>query len=142
MTGADIAGTIDGVEATGIGNILSVPADADTGAKGLSVQVTSAATGDLGSISYQPGIAQRLGQLFNQMSDTQTGTLVQAQTTAKTQAKDLQTQIDSWTDRLDAYRATITAKFTAMETSLSALKSQQSSLSSFFSAANANSSSS
>jgi flagellar hook-associated protein 2 len=141
VTGADIAGTIDGVEAKGIGNILTVPTDAESGAKGLSVQITSTATGDLGSISYQPGISQSLGQLFNQMSDSQSGSLVQAQTTAKNQAKDLQTQIDSWTDRLEAYRATITAKFTAMETSLSTLKSQQSSLTSFFNTASSSSSS-
>ena len=142
VAGADIQGTIDGVAATGIGNILTVPSDADSGAKGLSVQVSSTATGDIGSISYKPGLSQSLGQLFNQMSDSQTGSLVQAQTTAKNQVKDLQTQIDAWTDRLTAYRATISAKFTAMETSLSALKSQQSSLASFFGTSSTSSSSS
>ncbi len=74
------------------------------------------------------------------MSDSQTGSLVQAQTTAKAQVKDLQTQIDAWTDRLEAYRTSITAKFTAMETSLSSLKAQQSSLTSFFNSSSSSSS--
>lgn len=134
VQGADIAGTIGGVAATGIGNILTVPADADSGAKGLSVQINTNTTGALGEIEYKPGLAQSMGQLFTQMSDSQNGTLVQSQTTAKNQVRDLQTQIDAWTDKLEAYRSTISAKFTAMETSLSALKAQQTSLASFFSA--------
>ncbi|MBT0771422.1 flagellar filament capping protein FliD [Kineosporia sp. J2-2] len=141
VAGDDIAGTIDGVTGKGIGNILTVPTDSESGAAGLSVQVNSAATGAIGDITYKPGLAQQLSGLFTQMSDSQTGSLVQAQTTAKNQVKDLQTQIDAWTDRLDAYRSSITAKFTAMETSLSALKTQQSSLASFFNSSSSSSSS-
>ncbi|GAA3607514.1 hypothetical protein GCM10022223_24350 [Kineosporia mesophila] len=139
--GADIKGTINGVEATGIGNILTVPPTSDDPSAGLSILVNSTATGDIGDITYKPGLAQQFGSLFSQMSDSQTGTLVQAQTTAKTQVKDLQTQIDAWTDRLAAYRSSITAKFTAMESSLSALKAQQSSLASFFNSSSSSSSS-
>lgn len=140
--GTDIAGSIDGVAATGIGNILTVPPDADSDAAGLSVQVNSATTGDIGTIEYAPGLAQALSSLFTEMSDSQTGQLVQAQTTAKNQAKDLQTQIDAWTDRLENYRATISAKFTAMESSLASLKTQQSALASFFDSGSTQSSSS
>ncbi|GLY13942.1 hypothetical protein Kisp01_09580 [Kineosporia sp. NBRC 101677] len=141
VTGTDIAGTIDGVEATGKGNVLTLAVDAESDAKGLSVAVNASAPGAIGSLEYKPGLAQSLQQLLSQVSDSESGALVQAQSTAKNQARDLQTQIDAWTDRLEAYRATITKKFTAMETSLQSLKAQQSSLSSFFSAAEANSSS-
>ncbi|GLY27023.1 flagellar filament capping protein FliD [Kineosporia sp. NBRC 101731] len=139
--GADIKGTINGIEATGIGNILTVPPASEDPAAGLSITVNSNTTGLIGDLTYKPGLAQQLGSLFSQMSDSQTGTLVQAQTTAKTQVKDLQTQIDAWTDRLAAYRTTVTAKFTAMESSLSALKAQQSSLASFFNSSSSSSSS-
>ncbi|GAB3241710.1 flagellar filament capping protein FliD [Kineosporia babensis] len=139
QAGTDVAGTIEGIAATGRGNLLTLPVDADSPAKGLSVAVTASGAGNVGTLDYKPGVAQSLSQLLSQVSDSESGSLVQAQTTAKNQAKDLQTQIDAWTDRLEAYRATITAKFTAMETSLQSLKAQQTSLSSFFSAAEANS---
>jgi flagellar hook-associated protein 2 len=146
--GADIQGSIDGVAATGIGNILTVPVTESSDAAGLSVAVTASAAditasgGAIGTIDYQPGLAQKLGTLFTQMSDSATGQLVTAQAAATAQVKDLQTAIDSWTSRLDSYRASLNQKFTAMETSLSALKAQSTAMSQFFNTGTNSSSSS
>jgi len=146
--GADIQGTIDGVEATGIGNVLSLPVSAESGAAGLSIAVT-ASTADLavsdgavGTINYQQGLAQKLNSLFTQMSDSSTGDLVGAQATANTQVADLQTQIDNWTSKLADYRASLVLRFTNMETALASLKTQSTALSQYFDSSTSSSSSS
>jgi flagellar hook-associated protein 2 len=147
--GSDIVGTIDGVAATGLGNILTVPVTSTSKAAGLSVavtatdaEVTASAGSTIGSISYKPGLAQQLNKVFTQMSDSGTGQLVTAQAAATTQIKNLQTQIDNWTTRLDSYRANLTYKFTQMETALSSLKTQSTALSQYFNSGSTSSSSS
>lgn len=148
VAGANIAGTIDGVAATGIANLLSLPASADSGAAGITVAVNvldsqvASSGGAIGSITYAPGFAQQLDSLFAQMSDSATGQMVTAQAAATAQIKTLQTQVDNWTTRLDSYRAMLNAKFTAMETALSTLKTQSDALSSFFGTTSSSSSSS
>jgi flagellar hook-associated protein 2 len=145
--GSDVQGTVDGVAATGVGNVLTVPVGSTSRAAGLSIAVkvsdadVAASGGSVGSISYQPGLSQQLSGLFSQMSDSSTGELVTAQATATTQVKSLQTQIDDWTTRLDDYRASLTQKFTAMETALSTLKTQSTALSQYFGTSTASSSS-
>ena len=145
--GSDIRGTIDGTAATGIGNILSLPPTAGSGARGLSVAVTAsdaeitASGGAIGSLDYKPGVARQLESLFTQMSDSSTGELVTAQAQASAQVRTLQTQIDNWTTRLADYKSALTQKFTAMESSLSALKAQSTALSQFFNTSSSSSSS-
>ncbi len=73
VTGTDIAGTIDGVEATGKGNVLTLAVDAESDAKGLSVAVNASAPGAIGSLEYKPGLAQSLQQLLSQVSDSESG---------------------------------------------------------------------
>jgi flagellar hook-associated protein 2 len=147
-SGADIQGTIGGVLATGVGNLLTVPPNASSNAAGLSVAVTAsdaevtASDGDIGSISYQPGLAQQLSKVFSQMSDSSTGQLVTAQAAATKQVSSLQTQIDSWTTRLADYKANLTYKFTQMETALASLKTQSTALSQYFNTSSSSSSSS
>jgi flagellar hook-associated protein 2 len=146
--GANIAGTIDGWAATGIGNVLTLPTDTESGAAGISVAVNvsdadvTTSGGAIGEINYTPGLAQQLDTLFSRMSDSSTGQLVTAQSTASAQIKTLQTQMDTWTTRLDSYRAMLNAKFTAMESALATLKTQSSAMSSFFGTTSSSSSSS
>jgi flagellar hook-associated protein 2 len=135
-SGSNITGTIDGEDATAVGNILTLPITADSDAKGLSIAVTSSVNvattlGDIGTITYTPGLAQQLNKLFTQMSDSSTGQLVTAQAEANTQVSNLQDAIDSWTTKLDDYRRNLTLKFTAMESALASLKSQSTALTSF-----------
>jgi flagellar hook-associated protein 2 len=135
-SGTDVAGTIDGQAATGLGNVLSLATSAGNAA-GLSVQVSTtlddiaATEGDLGDFTYTPGLAQRLTTLINDATNSSTGTLTTAQAGRQSAIKDLQDQIDTWTSRLAAYRETLTRQFTMMETTLAQLKSSMSSLTSF-----------
>ncbi|HEY6795727.1 MAG TPA: flagellar filament capping protein FliD [Kineosporiaceae bacterium] len=134
VAGADITGTIDGQQATGVGDVLSL-ASGSGGSVGLSLTVNStgqdvAATGgDVGSLTYSPGLAQRLSTLVSEATTSSTGSVVVAEDGATSQVKRFQQQIDAWDDRLTAYRRTLTLQFTAMETSLARLKSATSALS-------------
>jgi flagellar hook-associated protein 2 len=133
--GTDAVGTIDGQTATGIGSILSLPTGT-SGAVGLAID-TSGLTdddlgisgGDVGSVTYTPGLAQSLSTLVSQLTDPSTGSLTTAQQTYQNQIKSLQDSIDEWTTRLNDYRASLLTQFTAMETALATLKSQTAAIS-------------
>jgi flagellar hook-associated protein 2 len=129
--GADVVGTIDGQPATGLGDILSLPSGTG-GAVGLAVDtsgfsdqdIAAAAGGPVGTVTYTPGLAQRLTTLVDDETNSTTGLLTSARQGRLTEVKDLQSQIDDWDTRLAAYRDQLTQQFTAMETALASLKSQ------------------
>ncbi|MDQ1293674.1 MAG: flagellar filament capping protein FliD [Actinomycetota bacterium] len=128
VTGRDIAGWIDGQEARGVGDVLSLVTGEGT-AVGLSLKVTTtdadlAATGgDVGSISFSAGLAQRLIALAEDATRSTTGLVTSAGEGAKSQINRIQEQIDAWDKRLDTYRETLTRQFTAMETALARMQS-------------------
>lgn len=72
------------------------------------------------------GVGSRLAVLANQASDSATGALTGLANGQDSRAKDIQSQIDAWTLRLQARQQTLTAQFTAMETALGTLKNQSS----------------
>jgi flagellar hook-associated protein 2 len=76
------------------------------------------------------GIAGRLQALAKTASDSSTGTLVALAKGRDTLAKDIQDKIDAFDIRLAQRKATLTAQFTALETSLNTIKNQSSWLSS------------
>jgi len=72
------------------------------------------------------GVGARLAVLADQASDSATGFLTSLAKGQDTRAKDIQSQIDAWTLRLQARQLTLTNQFTAMETALGTLKNQAS----------------
>jgi flagellar hook-associated protein 2 len=70
------------------------------------------------------GLAARLSVLAERASDSATGMITSLANSQDTRAKDLQKQIDAWTDRLASRKATLTAQFNAMETALGTLQNQ------------------
>lgn len=148
VAGADAEGTIDGQTATGVGDVLSLPTGTG-GAVGLSLDTTDITEDDIGltggavgSVTYAPGLARQLAGLAELASSASSGTLTTAQKGRQSGITTLQAQIETWDRRLAAYRATLTAQFTAMETALAALKSQTSSIASLVNAGSDSSSSS
>jgi flagellar hook-associated protein 2 len=131
--GVDISGSIDGQTATGVGSVLSLPTGTG-GAVGLGLSVTTtqgdldATGGALGTVTFAPGLAQRLVTLIGDATGA-TGSLKTATDGANAQIKRFQQQIDAWDQRLTSYRATLTRQFTAMETALAQLKTQTSAIS-------------
>lgn len=145
VAGRDMVGTIDGEEATGVGNILTLNS-ATSRANGLSLSVDvsnadiSLFGGNIGDVTYTPGLAQKLSTLLNDVTDKSTGSLAQAQQGRVDDVKDFQTQIDAWDIRLAARRTTLTRQFTAMETALSKLKSSSSAITNLLASSSSSSS--
>ena len=126
LTGADVAGTIDGVEATGSGlNLVATSGKA----QGLRLEISGDATGDLGTVTYQGGVAG--GMLRSLGLTSGADSLIASVTNGLSSTKnDLTKQIADWNDRLTSTEARIRQQFTNMETMLNTLKSQQSRLAS------------
>jgi flagellar hook-associated protein 2 len=72
------------------------------------------------------GLGARLMQLADRASDSATGILTSLAKGEDTRAKDLQSQIDDWTLRLQSRQQALTDQFNAMETALGTLKNQSS----------------
>lgn len=87
---------------------------------------TDAISGTADDTVATDGIGARLAVLAGQASDSTTGMLTTLATGQDSTAKDVQSQIDDWTVRLQLRQQTLTAQFTAMETALGTLKNQSS----------------
>ena len=124
--GVNIAGTINGLDATGLGQFLT--GDEDTDVEGMQVLYTGTTTGNIGTITYTRGLATELTYSLTTFTDSVNGII---STTDKT----LQSQIDSIGDRivefqehLDARREFLSRKFLEMERAISIMQSQQAQL--------------
>jgi flagellar hook-associated protein 2 len=133
VAGLNVSGTIDGQTATGIGDVLQLESGTG-GAVGLAVHTQvddddlAASGGDIGSVTYQPGLAQSLLSVISDATALGTGSLQVAKRGSQELASDLQDQVDAWTRRLDDKRASLQRQFATLETTLSNLKSQSSAL--------------
>ncbi|GEM_PF-596341 len=136
FTGTDVVGTINGQAAKGTGQLLQ--GQTNTSAQGLLVlvsatpaQLASAGGTITGTVNYQPGIAQSLANAAYAAGNPATGTLVNAIAGEQAQMNNLSTEIANWDPVLQAEQQQLEAEYTAMETSLAALKSTQSYLGQF-----------
>jgi flagellar hook-associated protein 2 len=144
--GTNVAGTINGVAATGVGRLLQAP-PTDKTLAGLTLTISATAaqvsgaggTLNLGTFSYVPGVAQRMAMVGNDAVDVVSGTLTASINGRKSEIDDLQAQIQSWDTRLAARQAQLKKQFTDMETALSQMKQQSSWLAGQVSTLNANS---
>jgi flagellar hook-associated protein 2 len=144
FTGSDVQGTINGEAATGVGQLLQ--GATGSSAQGLLVlvsatqaQLATAGGSTAGTIDYSPGIAQSLANVSYGAGNPTDGTLVNAIAGQKSTMSGLSTEITAWNPILQEQQIQLTEQYTAMETSLAALKNTQSSLTQYM---NSNSSSS
>jgi flagellar hook-associated protein 2 len=126
--GVDVAGTINGVAATGMGQILASPLlDPDLG--GLSLKITAtpaevALSGDFGTFTFVPGVAARLDAFADAAIDPLTGSLATRVIGRQSEVGVLDRQISAWDIRLALREQRLRAQYTAMETALARLQSQ------------------
>jgi len=129
--GQDVQGTIDGHTATGYGDVLSL-ASGNGNASGLALRITATADdvansgGDIGDVTFTEGFAQKLLTVTHDATAIGTGYLTTASAGHTSDIQDLQKQYDAWTQRLQDERTSLQTRFTAMETALSTLQSQNS----------------
>ncbi|HWE56915.1 MAG TPA: flagellar filament capping protein FliD, partial [Acidimicrobiales bacterium] len=138
--GTDVVGTINGVAATGEGQFLSAPTT-DPTLSGLSLQVTASGINsatDLGSFSYQPGLAQVLGSLADAMANPVSGAITTTVQSMQTQSINLNPQIAMYNQIVQSQQKILMAKYATMESNLESLKNQSSSLTSELASITAN----
>lgn len=121
--GVDVAGTINGVAATGNGQVLISPAT-DSTLGGLALRITAAAPGALGTFTYIPGVAARLDAAASEAIDFGTGSITTAISGRQQRITDIDSRISDWDVRLASREATMRRQFAAMETALGKLRDQ------------------
>ena len=130
FAGTDVAGTINGVTATGQGQFLSAPSSDPTLA-GLAVQVSAsgiASSTSLGSLTYTPGLAQALASVASSMSDPVNGVITNTVQSLQNQSASLTPQIQMYQRIVAQQQQMLTNKYASMETILGSLQSQSSAL--------------
>jgi len=114
---------VNGKSPSSIGIVISKDGDFDFDA---AVFQKALAADPVGTQAIMSGVAKTVSDAATAASDKYTGSITTAITGSQSVVKDLNTQIDSWTDRLTLRRATLQTQYAALETSLSKLQSQSS----------------
>ena len=113
-TGKDVAGTIGGVAATGLGQTLTGAGDAI----GLNIKVIGGATGDRGSVKFAQGYAAQLDKLIAGMLATD-GTLSSRTDGINRTIKDIGSRRDALNLRLVSIEKRYRAQYTALDVMMS-----------------------
>jgi flagellar hook-associated protein 2 len=134
FVGSDVAGTINGVAATGDGQVLSAPVDDPTLA-GISLLVATpgiTSSTSLGDFTYAPGLAGGLANLTASAAATPDGELPAKITSMQSTSKQLGSQITVEEQIVVQQEQQLQTEFNNLESTLATLKSQSSYLSSAF----------
>ena len=133
--GLDVAGTINGQPAQGIGQFLFT-SSGTPGVDALSLlvtltpsDVTALGGADAGTFSYATGVAQRLATAAYGAVSTKTGLLTGEIDAANSMITSFNQQIASWQVTLDTKQAALQAQWANLETQLSNMQAQSSQLS-------------
>jgi flagellar hook-associated protein 2 len=114
-----VAGTINGVAGTGIGNLLT--GATGEASEGLQFSVAQGAAGDMGTITFSKGLAERLSDWIGSLSD-EGGALVSRTDGLNSRKKRLDTQEDRINLRLEQVEKRYRAQFTALDTMLASMQ--------------------
>lgn len=134
FVGTDVAGTINGVSASGDGQVLAAPSTDPTLA-GLSLLVTTpgiTSSSSLGQFSYEPGLAGGIGNLMVDAAASPNGELPSKITALQGTSTQLGTQITTEQKLVVQQQQQLEAEFNTLETTLSTLKSESAYLTSMY----------
>ena len=129
--GQDVAGTINGENATGSGQILTGNSG-DSNIDGLSIQITltpaqlSAQGADQGNITLTYGVAEQMYTHLEKITDQFDGYVALREKNIKDTMSDIQDQIDTMEKRVEKKRQNLENQFLNLERSMAALNSLQS----------------
>lgn len=124
--GTDVAGTIGGEAATGIGQLLV--GNSGTDAAGLTIEYSGALTGAVGSVNLSLGAGARIERLLDQFLNTGNGLIDSKVSALDTSNARLAARVTALDARLEQRRATLLANYLQMETAIARLKQQSTSL--------------
>jgi flagellar hook-associated protein 2 len=136
VAGLDVAGSINGVAATGNGQVLSAPSS-DPTLVGLALKVTAsaaqvaaaagqagAAANLFGNFSYNPGLGQRMDSLAGAAVRAAGGTISSSITGGQSLVDELGKQIDAFEQRMVVRERALRLQFTNLETALGKMRDQ------------------
>lgn len=116
--GLDVAGSINGIPATGSGQTLTGATGSTT--DGLKLQVTGGAVGARGTVNFSQGYAYQLNSVLSNFLSSPS--LISSRTDGINRSiKDIQHQRDVMNTRLAATEARYRAQFTALDTLISSM---------------------
>ena len=121
-----IAGTINGVAGTGVGNTLT-GATGDP-SEGLQFSVVQGASGNMGTITFSKGLAERLSDWIGSLTD-EGGTLVSRTDGLTSRKSRLDDQEDRLNLRLEQVEKRYRAQFSALDSMLASMQQTSSYLS-------------
>ena len=114
-SGVDVAGTINGITATGSGQTLTGAADSS----GLVLKITGGATGARGDIDFAHGFAKKLDKLVDDMLN---GHLIDSRIDGiNASIKDIHSQRDTLNRRLEDTEKRLRAQYTALDTTIASM---------------------
>lgn len=113
--GMDVAGTINGITATGSGQTLTGAADSS----GLVLKITGGSTGTRGNIDFAHGFATKLNKLVDEMLK---GRLIDSRIDGiNASIKDIGSQRENLLQRLEDIEKRVRAQFTALDTTIASM---------------------
>jgi flagellar hook-associated protein 2 len=116
--GADVAGTVNGVAATGAGQLLT--AVAGEAAEGLRLIINGGPLGARGTVDFSRGYADRLNKLAEDLL-ADDGIIATRLDGINASIKDIDRRQEDFIKRLDITEARYRAQFTALDVMLSSL---------------------
>ena len=128
--GLNVAGTINGEAATGVGQILTGN-DGNTNTDGVRIQV-NLTEDDLnsddseGTVTITKGLATLTDELLARFTDSRTGTITYQANSIQKQIDDIQNQIDDQEERLANRKEDLYTQYSALEEALAAFQTQSS----------------
>ncbi len=134
FVGTNVAGTINGVAASGQGQVLSAPSS-DPTLGGLSLQVDATnitAATSLGTFSYAPGIAQALSSIAAQATASPSGLLPARIAQLQNSSQEIGTEINFEQQVVNEQQQALQQEFNNLETTLATLKSESAFVASSF----------
>jgi flagellar hook-associated protein 2 len=129
--GLNVAGTINGLAATGVGRQLTGAVGSTV--EGLQVSYTGSTARAAGTVAYSLGMGGMLYNVATEIARDLDGSAFKLATLASTQADALSGRIASAQDRLAQRRAQLIKQFTAMEGAITRATSLSTSLTSMVS---------
>ena len=121
-----IAGTINGVAGTGVGNLLT--GATGEASEGLQFSVAQDAFGDMGTITFSKGLGERLSDWIGSLTD-EGGALTSRTDGLNSRLQRLDDQEDRINLRLEQVEKRYRAQFTALDTMLASMQQTSSYLS-------------
>lgn len=128
VSGTDVAGTIDGMQAVGSGQTLSSQSG---NSSGLQLKITGGGLGPRGMVSMSSGLANSLNGLANSFASS-SGTLMGATSSLQATITENNSQITRLNAQIALEQTTLQTQFTALDTTIAQLNNTQSYLTSEF----------